>query len=156
MISEFICMTLHSITVTDFLWCCILRYIIITSDCLLPLAVSQLGTCGISAFAGHSTTANSQFSLSLSTLHRPDAILRGPNLMNNLAGVLIRVQAERHHTVATWGHLLAKMMDMRPLYFGALLKTPESNSHNNKFSTANQSKFCGFFHVTPVLFSVTP
>ena len=30
--------------------------------CLLPLALSQLGTCGISAFAGHSTTANSQFS----------------------------------------------------------------------------------------------
>ena len=32
----------------------------------------------------------------------PDAILQGPNLMNNLAGVVIRVQAERHHTVATW------------------------------------------------------
>ena len=40
------------------------------SLCLLALAVSQLGTCGLSAFAGHSTTARRQIRASLSTLHR--------------------------------------------------------------------------------------
>ena len=100
---------LHN-SLTDFLWCCILRYIIITSDCLLPLAQPARHMWFL-AFAGHSTTARSQIEPFSINRTPPDAILQGPNLMNNLAGVLMRFRSKRRHTVATWGNWSTRKHD---------------------------------------------